>query len=72
MAGIRALAGTKTVLLISHRLANVADADRIYVMGQGRVAEHGTHQELLEKRGAYAALWEAQQSLENYSREGSK
>lgn len=72
MAGIRALAGTKTVLLISHRLANVADADRIYVMGQGRVAEHGTHQELLEKRGAYAALWEAQQSLENYSREGLK
>ncbi len=72
MAGIRALAGTKTVLLISHRLANVADADRIYVMGQGCVAEHGTHQELLEKRGAYAALWEAQQSLENYSREGLK
>ena len=68
MAGIRALAGRKTVLLISHRLANVADADRIYVMEKGRVVEHGTHHELLEKRGAYAALWNAQQSLENYGR----
>lgn len=72
MAGIRALAGTKTVLLISHRLANVIGADNIYVVEKGRVVERGTHYELLEKRGAYAALWEAQQSLENYSREGLK
>lgn len=72
MAGIRALAGTKTVLLISHRLANVIGADNIYVVEKGRVVERGTHYELLEKRGAYAALWEAQQSLENYGREGSK
>lgn len=69
MAGIRALAGTKTVLLISHRLANVTGADNIYVMEKGHVAEHGTHHELLEKRGAYVALWNAQQSLENYGRE---
>ena len=47
-------------------------ADNIYVVEKGHVAEHGTHHELLEKRGAYAALWEAQQSLENYSREGLK
>lgn len=72
MAEIHALAGMKTVLLISHRLVNVTAADSIYVMEKGRVVEHGIHQELLEKRGAYAALWEAQQSLENYGREGSK
>ena len=72
MSEIHALAETKTVLLISHRLANVTGADNIYVMEKGRVVEHGIHQELLEKQGAYAALWEAQQSLENYGREGSK
>lgn len=69
MSEIHALAGTKTVLLISHRLANVIGADNIYVVEKGRVVERGTHYELLEKRGAYVALWNAQQSLENYGRE---
>ena len=59
----------KTIILISHRLANVTGADNIYVVEKGRVVEHGTHYELLEKRGAYVALWNAQQSLENYGRE---
>ncbi|MCI9193350.1 MAG: ABC transporter ATP-binding protein/permease [Acutalibacter muris] len=72
MAEIHQLAREKTVILISHRLANVIGADNIYVVEKGRVVERGTHYELLEKRGAYAALWEAQQSLENYGREGSK
>ena len=69
MAEIHQLAREKTVILISHRLANVTGADDIYVVEKGRVVEHGTHYELLEKRGAYAALWNAQQSLENYGRE---
>lgn len=70
MQEIYALAKTKTVLLISHRLANVADSDNIYVMEQGVITESGTHQELLRRKGAYARLWEAQQCLENYGKEG--
>ena len=69
MEEIHRLAREKTVILISHRLANVTGADNIYVVEKGRVVEYGTHYELLEKRGAYAALWNAQQSLENYGRE---
>ena len=69
MAQIHALARTKTVILISHRLANVAGADRIYVMEHGSVAEQGAHGELLEQNGRYAELWNAQQSLENYGKE---
>lgn len=68
MEQIHALAGKKTVILISHRLANVVDADRIYVLDQGRVAEQGTHAQLLQRQGTYAALWNAQQSLENYGK----
>ncbi len=70
MAQIHTLAKTKTVILISHRLANVAGADRIYVMEHGSVVEHGAHEELLEKNGRYAELWNAQQSLENYGKDG--
>ena len=70
MAQIHALSRSKTVILISHRLTNAAEADHIYVMEQGTVAEHGTHRELLAKDRYYAKLWNAQQSLENYGREG--
>ncbi|MCD8015346.1 MAG: ABC transporter ATP-binding protein/permease [Lachnospiraceae bacterium] len=66
MAQIHALAKRKTVILISHRLANVTDSDRIYVMDAGVVVESGTHEALLAQNGSYAALWKAQQSLENY------
>ena len=69
MAEIHRLAETKTVILISHRLANVAAADNIYVMEVGRVAESGTHRSLLEQGGVYAGLWNAQQALENYAKE---
>ena len=69
MEEIRALAKTKTVLLISHRLANVVDADCIYVLDKGQVAESGTHQELLGKNGAYRRLWDAQAALEHYGEE---
>ena len=57
------------MLLISHRLANVVGADRIYVMDGGTVAECGGHEELLARNGVYARLWKAQQQLENYGRE---
>lgn len=68
MALILELTKWKTVVLISHRLANVVKADRIYVMDQGQVAESGSHEELLKKKGQYARMWEAQQSLENYGK----
>lgn len=67
MREIHALAKTKTVILISHRLANVTSSDNIYVMESGTVKESGTHGELLQQSGTYAKLWNAQQSLENYA-----
>lgn len=70
MAEIHRLAKTKTVLLISHRLANVVRADNIYVLDGGNIAEHGSHEELLQNHGLYERLWTAQQSLENYRKEG--
>lgn len=70
MREIHALAKTKTVILISHRLANVTASDNIYVMVQGNVAESGSHEELLQKNGAYASLWNAQQALENFGKDG--
>ena len=66
MAEIHALAKEKTVILISHRLANAAIADCIYVMENGIVAESGTHRALLSRNSVYASLWNAQQSLERY------
>ena len=66
MREIHGLAGKKTVILISHRLANVTASDNIYVMDAGSVAESGSHEELLAGDGIYAKLWNTQQSLENY------
>lgn len=71
MREIHALAGYKTVILISHRLANVTESDHIYVMDRGVIAESGNHEELLTKGGIYAELWSTQQSLENYGRDGA-
>lgn len=66
---IRELTGQKTVIMISHRLANVAGADRIYCLEQGRMAESGKHEELLAKNGVYAGLWRTQEALERYGKE---
>lgn len=71
MREIHALAGVKTVILISHRLANVVSADNIYVMEGGNVAESGAHGQLLAGRGVYARLWTAQSELENYAKEAA-
>ena len=69
MAAIRSLAGRKTVILISHRLANVVDSDCIYVLDKGRIAERGTHAELLKKQGTYSRLYTAQKQLETLETE---
>lgn len=68
MEQIIALAERKTVLLISHRLANVVGADQIYVLEKGRIVEVGKHGELLQKQKIYASLWQAQQELEHYGK----
>lgn len=72
MEQIKALARHKTVILISHRLANVTDANPIYVLRQGVLSEQGTHAELLSRRGEYARLWDAQQQLEAYGKAAKK
>ena len=71
MAEIFRLAKTRTVILISHRLANVEKADRIYLLDKGSVAEEGTHAGLLARDGLYARLWTAQKTLEEYAGEVS-
>lgn len=64
MAVLRDLARRKAVLVISHRLANVVDAQCIYVLEKGSVAGAGTHGELLSSCQAYRDLWTAQRELE--------
>ena len=71
MAQIHELAKTKTVILISHRLANVAGADNIYVLDRGNIVESGSHSQLLAANSAYAKLWNAQQELENFTKGGA-
>ena len=68
---IHELAKTKTVLLISHRLANVVQSDQIYFLKNGTICERGTHAELMEQNGAYCHLYDSQMVLENYGKEGN-
>ena len=69
MEQIQNIAEEKTVILISHRLANTVKADRIYVLNDGKIAECGNHDELIKNHGVYEKMWNAQQSLENYGKE---
>ena len=63
---IRALADRgKTVIMVTHRMANAADADHVVVFEHGRVAEQGTHAELMRANGTYTKLFHAQQTVEN-------
>ena len=70
MEQILLLAKKKSVLLISHRLANITKADMIYAMEQGEIKEYGTHEELLRKNGLYQKMWTTQQRLELYGKGG--
>lgn len=66
---IHELAKTRTVILISHRLANVVAADWIIVMENGCIVAQGQHEALLAQPGVYATLWQAQQALEHIGKE---
>ena len=63
---IHEMAQTRTILLISHRLANVTDSDKIYMLKYGAISESGTHEELMKLDGSYRHLYESQMALENY------
>ena len=69
MSVIRELAKTKSVLLISHRLANVVNSDDIYMLKDGVIVESGTHDELIANKKAYADMYENQMKLEKYKEE---
>ncbi|HWT11876.1 MAG TPA: ABC transporter ATP-binding protein/permease [Allosphingosinicella sp.] len=59
---LRNVAARRTCIVIAHRLSTVVDADEIIVLDQGRVAERGTHADLLRRDGLYAEMWARQQS----------
>ena len=66
---IKDLSKTKTIILITHRLANVTDAKIIYVLEDGKLVESGNHNELVKSDSVYQKLWSSQVSLEEYSYE---
>lgn len=71
MEAVYSLAETKTVILISHRLANVVEADRIYMLRGGIAVETGTHEMLMKRNGEYAKLYRSQIELEQYGKEAA-
>ena len=63
-AALRRVAEGRTTLVIAHRLSTIVDADQILVLNHGVIAERGTHEELLEREGLYAAMWNRQRQAE--------
>lgn len=69
MKNIREMAKEKTIILISHRLANIVEADEIFMMENGSIIENGTQEELLQiNSGNYKRLYESQKELEGYAK----
>lgn len=66
---IKKLKREKTVIQITHRLANVVESDEIYMMDSGNIIEKGNHNELMERKGRYEKMYTAQKELELYARE---
>ena len=67
ISAARELAGSHTVIMISHRLSAIEHADETYVLEQGKLVEYGTHSQLLARGCAYARLWESQSQLEAFA-----
>ena len=70
MKNIKEMSESKSVIVISHRLANVVPADNIYFMQDGQVKERGSHRQLMEQKGEYAQLFNAQKQLEEGYKSG--
>ena len=70
MKNIKEMSENKSVIVISHRLANVVPADNIYFMQDGQVRESGSHAYLMERKGEYAKLFNAQKQLEEGYKSG--
>ena len=69
-AQLKEIARSRTSLVIAHRLSTIVDAHQILVMDKGQIIERGTHQELLNQQGAYAQMWERQQTGASESEAG--
>jgi ATP-binding cassette subfamily B protein len=67
-AALRQVSRNRTTLVIAHRLTTVVDADEIIVLDKGTIAERGKHEELLKKRGLYAAMWNRQREADEARR----
>ena len=68
-ASVAKLVQGKTLIVIAHRLSTIADADKIFVINNGTVAEEGTHQQLLDKNGLYKKMWESHISTKDSGEE---
>ena len=60
---LKSLAKERTTIIIAHRLSTVVDADKILVLDKGKIIEHGSHKQLIKKRGLYADMWSTQQTI---------
>ena len=65
LGALRSRHGKRTTLVIAHRLSTLAHADKVIVLENGRIIQHGSHDELLAKDGLYRRLWTIQNSTEN-------
>ena len=72
MKVIQEISNDKTVILISHRLANVVSSDTIYMLKDGLIESKGTHSELMAEKGSYEKIYSAQKELEEYSNPNSE
>ena len=70
LAALKEISEGHTSLVIAHRLSTIVDADKIVVLGNGRIVEQGSHQQLLALNGAYKKLWQTQQNLHQDSTNG--
>ncbi|MPN35250.1 Lipid A export ATP-binding/permease protein MsbA [bioreactor metagenome] len=71
MEAVKELTKTKTVILISHRLANVTNSNCIYVLNNGEICQKGPHNALMDEKSLYKELFSQQQHLEEYGKGGS-